>query len=237
MSVAKCSKIYCNLSELQNALKTFTPSISVNVLDSTVLGDCADKRFEPGLVESSVNFEGLYTVDTTNLNQLDDILDAALVTGNQFITTVIPLGDTNTAAYLFLGIEEKHEVSAKVGELIMSTAAFKTQRRIERGDVLAAKSSQSGTNIAFPQLDNVTSTTNGGVMHVHFFSSPGANTAVQLQHSTDGTTWVDVPGGMAGTNAVPAVFRVELPKKTTVNRFVRIWFTGTATFAVAFARR
>lgn len=92
-------------------------------------------------------------------------------------------------------------------------------------------------------VDNGAATTNGGVASVHVFAIAGAgpNVVYRVQHSSNGSTWVDLVTFTAITAANQSQ-RVEVAAGTTVNRHLRITITngGTTTSVtgvVVFARR
>lgn len=92
-------------------------------------------------------------------------------------------------------------------------------------------------------VDNTSATTNGGVGSVHVFAIAGAapNVVYKVQHSTNGSVWVDLISFSAIT-AANSSERVEVAAGTTVNRHLRITITdggttSSVTGVVVFARR
>lgn len=92
-------------------------------------------------------------------------------------------------------------------------------------------------------VDNAVATTNGGVASVHVFAIAGAapNVVYRVQHSSNGSTWLDLVTFSAITAANQSQ-RIEVAAGTTVNRHLRITITngGTTTSVtglVVFARR
>lgn len=104
-----------------------------------------------------------------------------------------------------------------------------------------------GAETVFPftgaDVDNLVATANGGVASVHVFAIAGAgpNVVYRVQHSTNGSTWVDLVTFTAITAANQSQ-RIEVAAGTTVNRHLRTTITngGTTTSVtglVVFARR
>lgn len=92
-------------------------------------------------------------------------------------------------------------------------------------------------------VDNGAATANGGVASVHVFAIAGAapNVVYRVQHSSNGSTWVDLVTFTAKTAANQSQ-RIEVASGTTVNRHLRTTITNGGTTSsvtglVVFARR
>jgi hypothetical protein len=131
-----------------------------------------------------------------------------------------------------------------VEDLIKITVAAEAKRdALDCGVVLLGKAARTVFPTNGMAVDNGSATTNGGVGSVHNFAIAGASPSAvyRIQHSTNGTVWVDLITFTAIAAANQSQ-RVEVAQGTTVNRYLRATLTNgdtttSATGGVAFARR
>ncbi len=140
--------------------------------------------------------------------------------------------------YLLEVDQTSYKVSSPADNLIMSNAEMQSSSGIGFGFILQALAALTATGNG-TGLDNAAATTRGGAGHLHVIAASGTSPTcdVKIQHSTDGSTWVDL---ITFTQATDITYqRVEVTG--TVNRHLRairtIGGTGPSfTLAVAFAR-
>jgi hypothetical protein len=134
-------------------------------------------------------------------------------------------------------IETSWGVNVELGQLIMCNADFQASNGIAFGKWIFSNSVATTTTNGAGQ-DNSASSSNGGIVQVHYQASTASAGQVILQHSTDNSTFTDlVTISLSGTNDADSA---TIAVGTTINRYVRARCTatgGTATFQVAFARR
>lgn len=118
-----------------------------------------------------------------------------------------------------------------------------SQDAIDHGVSLHALTAETSFPVADAAVDNAAATTNGGVGVVHVTAIAGGapNILYVIQHSTDGSTWVDLIHFTAVTAANQSL-RSEVAAGTTIRRYLRVLVTEGGTTSsvvgvVAFARR
>ncbi len=245
MAVSKQTKILVNQYDLSRWFKSMKPNFGVDEKEGTNFASGGSKEFKAGLISATLSGEGFYerTAGGTDIES-DGILHAAL---QNALNRVVTIGNDGLAlgqgVYMFPMDESKYEIGTQVGELSLVTAEFQAVGKPDRGISLAplAAASAGGNSASYDQT--TVSSVNGAAGHIHCtaISGTGATLTGKVQHSTDGSTWVDLITFTALT-AIGAQ-RVEIATGTpSINRYVRaLWtLTGTtpsATFAISFARR
>lgn len=198
-------------------------------------------EYTPVLRGGSFALEGLYRTNQIAGASLQDIF--ASLPDTQIIVTGYP--DTRTAgkpALLMYADVLRYNVDSVVADLVKVMIDLSSQKwHVEHGVSLHDLTAEVGTGNG-TTVDNGTATTNGGVGVFHCTAIAGAapSVVVKIQHSTNGTTWVDLLSFPAATAATKG--RVEVAAGTTINQFLREvhTFGGTTssiTFNSAFARR
>lgn len=104
------------------------------------------------------------------------------------------------------------------------------------GKVLNGTTTNAGAVITGTTVDDLALSSNGGLVHIHVtLNSRTAGNDIKVQHSTNGTVWVDlaqqtVPAGVAVSGSTPfgqpTAYRLEVAG--TINRYVRALITPTA---------
>ena len=230
------AKVLVDAYDLTAFLKKVNMSREREVLDMTTLASGRAREHMPGLKSGAVSAEGLH--DGVVLG-IDEILNAALGGGAAKNVTIIDANAVGGDCHLCLANETKFAVSLQPGSITQANAEFTASDGIDAGVVLHAAGAETATGNG-ASVDNAAATTNGGVAHLHASAATGTtpSAAIKIQHSVDGSTWVDLVTFAAVTATVAQ--RVEVTG--TVNRYLRAirTITGTTpsiTYAVAFARR
>lgn len=194
------------------------------------------KDYIPGLAEVTIDMEGLFDFDTVSpANTLDAWLDARF--GTVFPMTFAPEGggDIGDPVYIMNGFLQDYQIENTVDEAASTEMTFRCQSALARGKVLLQDSlpktatGNQGNAPSATTLDNTTATTNGGVavLQVSAVSGTTPSATYAVQHSVDGTTWVDL-AVFPAQNAVNGEYMV-VAAGTTVNRYLRARWAITGT--------
>lgn len=239
MAIGKSITFLANGYNLASALKSFNPEATVEELDASVLGNNF-KSWVPGFKNGSLSAEGIWNADTTDDDEIHDVLSAAFAAGSENIITasvgLLAIGDP---AIMMNGPEVKYGVSIPLGELIMASAEFRATNGINFGrwlmSALIAVGTTNGTAV-----DHGAATTNGGLFHVHLHNGTASDVDVKVQHSTDASSWFDL-AAVNNLSAIHTAGSAEVAAGTTVNRHLRAVATvtggNTVLVSAAFARR
>ncbi len=212
-------------------------------VETTTFGS-ANKTYAIGMKDGSISLEGLWAGDTDGI---DEVLSAAVGSSSKKIITVATEGATiGRRAKLINTDETSYEIASAVADMVTISAEAQASGTVGGfdGGVLLAGSQTVSSVTANTSVDNTTSSTNGGVAHLHVTTNTrnGAAT-IKVQHSANNSTWADLVVFTATTSATTTSERIEVAAGTTVNRYVRANIsaiagsTGSVTLTVGFARR
>lgn len=236
------TRILINASDLSNYFKSFDAEATVAPLDATAFLDTAKAWLSDGYEDGKINLEGFYAKNMVTVDQVDDILRAALGVETKQVLTVCPINSQTLGNFCFMAAAslKNLKVSSPVTGLIMSSAAFESSSGIEAGVILAILAALTATGNG-TAVDNGAATTNGGAAHLHVIAASGTTPTLdgKIQHSVDGSTWADLVT-FAQKTAIGSE-RAVVAAGTTVRRYLRFIRTigGTTpsfTVAVSFAR-
>lgn len=195
------------------------------------------KTYIPGLMDGTVSVEGLHE---TAAGSTDPVLASALgATAGQIVSLLLQGQTQGGRAKIGRSELTGYDTSSPVSDIVSVSAEFQGDGGIWGGVVLAPLAARTATANGTTQ-DDTAATTAGWVANLHVTAVSGTTPSdtVNVQHSVDGTTWVDL-----GTfTAVTAVGSQQITGTGTVNRYVRVvdTITGTTpsiTRAVTFARK
>lgn len=203
--------------------------------DTTTFVDTA-RTYVPGNEDGTVSLAGLFDGTT---DAIHDVLGDLTGLADPVPYTFAPEGWTvGSPAVLADLIRTAYSVPAAVPGMVQVNLSGQATGGVDDGvtlaDLAARTTSADGT-----AHDSGASSADGGAAHLHVTAASSADTLdAKVQHSSDGTTWVDLVTFDQAT-------AVEGQRKTvsgTVNQHLRASWTiaGTDpefTFAVAFARR
>lgn len=230
-----------NEYDLTTYFNSASSADEVEVPETTTFGS-ASRSFIGGMKGGSISVEGLWEGSTTGV---DVALQAALGNASSSVATIGPEGaGVGRRGVLVNANATSYEISAGIADLVTISAEFEssgTKGGLDRGVLLAAQNVISATG-AQSSVDNATSTTNGGVGHLHVTSNTRDGVCtIKIQHSADNSTWADL---ITFTNTVASTTTSQRVEVTgTVNRYVRAnvtsfgGSTGSLTITVGFARR
>lgn len=245
---SKNARVLVNASELTSVLNKASFQGSTDVAETSVFG-LDDKTYIPGLSSATQSFEGFVSAGTA---EADDLITRSLgtaVSGTaQDIYTYWPNGYAAAQyGYAGRGLTTKYQVddtldaAAKLSFDCISSDGFD---RVQSIRALAALTA-AGTTTA---VDNGTATFNGGGAYLHATTGTVTGGTIVLEHGTAVAgpwvalgTFATLAGTVAGTLLGGLGFgSFDVAAGGTVNQFLRVNITGwsgTALFAVAFARR
>jgi hypothetical protein len=212
--------------------------ISISTAETTTFRNGGAKTYIPGHADATASFSGFYdgAVGTISpvLYAMADAQD-----GTSYPVTYCPDGGATTvgnnaelAAVLLTGISTSSPVaSATTIKVDGQATGGAASGKVLNGDTTLTSATITGTTV-----DDGASSANGGVAHIHVpLNSRTAAVDVKVQHSTNGTTWVDlaqqtVPAGVAvsGTTPFGQPTAYRLTVAGTINRYVRALITPTA---------
>lgn len=192
-------------------------------------------RAVPGLMSGQLAIRGLldgtsgdlYVETVGNLGNDDPIL-----------VTVFPhLGTIGRPAFIVRADIESLDIPASLQDAVALTIDAMPDDGVDLGVSLHALGAET-VDGNFTAVDNAAATTNGGVGSLHVTAYSGLTSAlIKIQHSADDSTYAD----LISFTSVTAATSQRSAVTGTVNRYVRatvdVTGTGSATFAVAFARR
>jgi len=245
----KGSRVLVGPRDLSAYLKASTITASCDPADVTCFQQ-NDKAFIPGLSGVTASFSGLFSFSTgVNSTHIDRFLQTALGGSTQLVMTVGPEGDsTGRYAMMMKGDETKLDVVAPLTDAVSISADVLGSDGYDGGvflqGVLDRLTTQSGGTVSFAGSTVTGFSTGGGVGHLHVVASSAVtNFVAKVQHSTSGSTWLDLitftafvgpTGGTFQRSTVAGQIKEKL--RGTVSTF-----TGGAgkhaTYALAFARR
>jgi hypothetical protein len=222
--------------DLSTYLNSADWSRTADVHETTTYGKDS-KTYIPGLKDGSISAEGLHE---TAAGSTDPVLASALgATAGQIVSLLLQGQTQGGRAKIGRAELTGYDTSSPVSDIVSVSAEFQGDEGIWGGVVLSPLSAKTATGNGTTQ-DDTAATTAGWVANLHctVVSGTTPTNTVKVQHSVDGTTWVDL-----GTfTAITAAGSQQLTGTGTVNRYVRAIHTigGTTpsfTFAVTFARK
>ena len=210
--------ILVNGANLSRLLRSIDTSSSVGEHDNTGL-DATTLSFQPGVPTATLSAEGFFA---GTLRATDEMFAAAMSGASIW----------NWSDFGFTALQTEYSNDSPVDGLV--TVSVSAQSNVARERVLTiaplAVRTTTGNGTA---SDNAAATTRGGVGYLQNLST-STSLAVRIQHSVDGSAWVDLL--TFATATAPGAQRIAVTG--TVNRWVRAtWtITGSFEFFVGFGR-
>lgn len=217
--------------------RSFTVEPQVNIHDASVLGTTSRVKVS-GIKHATAS--GEFFVDDTV------VIGSYIVLKSKYgstagILTFAPQGFAiGSRTMQMYAHESTFEINAIVDDLEkINYQAEAAEDGVDLGVSLHALTAETASTDS-ASVDNTAGTTNGGVgvLHVTTVSGGSPSATIKIQHSTNGTVWVDLISFTAATTATKQ--RVEVTG--TVNRHLRATSTITGStpsflYNVSFARR
>lgn len=229
VSHGSVARLYLNGFNLSPFLNKIEGGATVDTVESTVFTSPA-KEYIPGLIDGTYALSGFFFGGT---NELDEILNGIKQAAAKANALWLPQGDAfGNRAQMLSGDLKDYKLSSPITDAVTATADMQSSFGIDFGVVLHVLQAEgAGGNTT--NLDNGALTLNGGVGYLE--TSAGASLVVKIQHSADNSTWADLV--TFTSTSVRGSERIAVAPGTTVNRHLRTLWTGTGTFATAFARK
>lgn len=236
----KNAKVYANGYDLSAWLRKVNTSGEADTAETSTF-QRNSKTKVAGQKSGKLTAEGLFShSNAAGSQEIDDVLQAAL--GVENVCWIYgPEGDAaGKRATLLAAITNSYEIESPVDDVVSVKAEAESSGTAVEGGIFLVSGAQAATGNGADQ-DNGALTSNGALLMLQAVDVTGAapSLTVKVQHSVDGSAWVD----LTTFTAVAADNKAEFKEVTgTVNRHLRaIWtFGGTMTgavFAVAAARR
>jgi hypothetical protein len=238
MPVGKNITFLVNGYNLACALQSFEVVGEAEVLDATVLCG-SSKAYEQGFKEGNVSGSGIWDYNDDGEDKIHEVMSDAFDSGDE-VSVMASLGDLEAGAIalIFTATNQKYGINSELGQLIMVDLEMKVVGAIGFGYFMFGAEVPEG-EVQGESIDNGAETENGGTFSVQITNEDGADVVVILQHSVDGSVWVDLLETETLSDPVAAV-TLTVPGGETVERYTRIVVTGTGgdatSVSAAFAR-
>lgn len=245
----KGTKVYINQFDLSAQLQSAKFSSVCPSADVTTFTN-NDMVYIPGIRDATISLDGRFNFSTGSGSSAADAIFARYLGGStQWVTTIALEGQTTGGwAVMMKGDSIAHDVDSPA-EGIVTTAAQVQGSSLHPGGVMlrplaAATATTANSAVKFAGSTTTGFSTGGGVAHLHVTAASTVTTGytIKVQHSTSGSTWVDLVSLATLTTSDGGTF-VRSTVSGNVKEQLRAnlsAFTGGAaksiTFAVAFAR-
>lgn len=238
----KTSAILLNEYELTSFLNEMAPSGGVDMHDLTTFGN-SDKVMGPGLGTGMIDLMGFFSTTLSPAVYADQVFAALEASAVVPILSAAPQGFAiGNRVYMLQAHEVKHELGIKVDQYTINKANFQGNDGFDFGVSLHNITPAETVSANGSSVDNLAATANGGVGFFHCIAASGSSPSitVKVQHSTDGSSWVDL---VTFTSAVAITKeRIVVVAGTQIRRFLRSTSTITGTtpsfnYNVSFGRR
>lgn len=230
------SRVLFAATHLSGFLTEAGEDYSANVEDTTVFTDTA-KTYLPTTDDGSVSLDGLF--DGT-VGAIHDALKGLKGQHDPVPYSYAPEGfATGKPAELANILKMSYNITAAVAGIVQLTSSGQATGGVDSGVALADLQTRTTSDDSAGH-DSGGASSDGAVAHLHVTGSDGTGETldVKVQHSSDGTTWVDLLTFTQQSGAGSDRQTVA----GTVNQHVRAAWTLGGTdpsfdFAVTFARR
>ena len=214
----------------------FTVSRMLEVHDSTGF-DTNDREFTPGLNDSTVSASAFFQGSATAVES--DFEEGLSGDDSDRLYLIAWAGwAIGSRAWIGNALRTGFEVSSPVADLVSASLSMQGQPDTRAGRIQHSPRTAITASVNGPSLDG-TVATDGGVIQVHVTANTLDDTlTLILQHSTDGSVWVDYHE----FDPIPAdgVEAMRFASTNTLNRYTRLIAEttgeGAATVAAALAR-
>jgi hypothetical protein len=235
MAVTRAYKVFGNGYDLASALKKFDNSRNIELFDNTVLSAASVKSMVPGLTEFKIAAEGIWKQDELNLDQIGNMLDAALAQSADGNLAWSELNTVGAAAYFAKFVQGSYNLPVEIGQLMLLSAEF-TANELYKGLLgFPDQVCPSGATTSAAGIDHGDLTSKGLVWQGHAIGATGGvSTVLRLQHAeTIAGIWVDL-------DVAPAIvgrgsFTRYIAENVPIDNVLRIQATPTGGTARCFA--
>jgi hypothetical protein len=235
----KGTVVLFNATDLSGYLKEVQANQGVDTADVTAFGTTGAKAYIVGLKDGAISAAGMFDGAS---DASDSVFQAALGASAGVFSSFPDGAALGKRGFIASVNETTYNISSPVADVVQASAEFQTTGGIDYSESLHALSAETTTGNGTGN-DNTTSSTNGGVAHLHVTAnSRNGSTTVKIQHSADNSTWADLVTFTAVSTSTTTSERVVVAAGTTVNRYLRTQHTlagstGSITYQTSFARR
>lgn len=239
MAIAKGLSVYMNGVSLGCALQSIEATSTTEALDATTLCNTA-RRYAKGIKDGTASASGIWDYDSTDLDEIHNAFSTAYDGSTENVVTASMAAIAiNVDAIMFNAVQTSYNIEVENNALIMCDAEFQTTSGINYGKILF-NAAVNNTTTNGTTVDGAASSANGGLFQVQVQNPSQLAGSIKLQHSSDGSNWVDVTGGSITLTAANKFDGKYAEVTGTINRYVRavaVATSGSITFVAAFARR
>jgi len=233
-SAGSGSAVYVNGYDLSAYFSKATADGVSGVYDTTTFGKTAHV-YIGGLKDGTLSAEGFFD---GSASAVDAVLAAALGTSVATIWTIIVPNDAiGNRGRGFGAANNKYSIDAPVDGVVSVSVGAQSNSGFEPVVSLHPLASNGAGTTNGTDVDNAVLSSNGGTGYLHVTVEAASTATITIQHSTDGSAWVDLITFVAVTSA-PNAQRIEVTG--TVNRHLRsvvVATGGAITSHVSFARK
>ena len=235
----KSTSILITKYDMSSYFRTVNTDVSQDVAEVTGYQATDSARiFITGNVESSANFEGLFDGGP---NAVDAEIADALTGSGQIVSYGSAGWSVGSGVRLALSKSTTYSITSPSDDVIQISLAIQGDAGIPRGVALHDIDTARSATVNGASVDNLSSTSSGGVGHLHLTSnSRDGVCTIKIQDSPNDSVWSDL---ISFTNTVASTTTSErLTVAGTVNRYVRgivsavAGSSGSINFALGFAR-
>ena len=224
-----------NSTNLTGFLRVADYSHDTELNDATTFGS-GWRTFVAGLNDATLDFEGFYDPDLTQLN-------AALGTDSGVLTHSAGAGAAiGDLADLFSVTGTNLARSSPVGDVVKFSWTVQSEDTVGLGYILHPLGADTNTTTG-AERDDTAATTTGWTAHLHVTAVTGGSWVVKLQDAAVSNTYSDVSGGAFAAATGATQERLASATGATLRRYVRYVATRTGgsagdsiTFLLALAR-
>ena len=238
---SKETRVYVYTSDISGQSSSIVPSLA-NVTPETTNFESEGREHNTELTEDSLDWEGFFEdLDGTGEESLGSILADLRSVSTERYVSLWPGGDVYGRPG-YGGITSPGQTlsyTSRIAEMVVGRHNFRFQGHpADRMLSLLPKAERSASPSSSAGLDNGAATTNGLVWGYHVFDiESGAAWRIDLQHSSNGSTWTTLDSVVASTrDAARRVIAGSVPQHLRA-RLTRTTGTGAATIHTAVSRK
>jgi hypothetical protein len=240
MAIAKNLSFYMNGVSLAEAINSFSPDATVEIIDATAIAHTYRVK-EIGFKNGMMSGSGYFKYDQTNLDEIHNVMSAAFAAGTESVVTAsLEALAVGGVAIMLNPTQQSYSITTPLGQAISNNFNLESNNGINFGKwMFNAEVDTTTTNGT--SVDNAAATANGGLFQVHYQNGAGAeDLTAKIQHSTDNSVWADL-GTITVSNITGfGASSLAIAAGTTVNRYTRAQIavaSGALNVQAAFARR
>lgn len=237
-SHGKNTRVFYAGVNFSDQLREVSVQRTVDTPETTTFGSTA-KSYIVGLPDARVDMSGL--IAAAGVFEADTQLASILGSATPNWLTVWPNGLSIGSPASALQVHEaSYQTQGSVSDVVsfqatfQGTGQFYTSKSL--GDYNTTPGISTATTTNGTALDNAAATAGGALCLIQYISLWSGTTDVKFQHSTDGTTWVDlatftqIPAFNSGVQAISVAAAASTPRRYT--RVVITTNAGSGNFFV-----